>query len=110
MYAAYLFAIINPVLPELGKGEGEPIAGKVISGIVGILFIVGAVMAFLHLVFGAIAWISASGDKTKLQTAQERITHAIVGLIMLASAWAVMMLMGKFVGLSFPNLPLPTLF
>lgn len=111
MTALILFqGIVNPVLPEVGQGEGGAILGNVIGAVVGIFLVGGFIFALLHMLFGAITWISASGDKAKLQNAQERITQAIVGLIVLAATWALMSLIFSFLGFGaqFPLFPLPT--
>lgn len=105
---AYAQGIINPVIdPSVGTGPGEPIIGRVIGAVVGVFIVVGAIMALLHLLFGAVKWITAGGDKTQMENARERITQAIIGLIILASVWALMVFIGSFLGLNFPNFTLP---
>lgn len=102
--------INNPALPSgIGSGPGEPIIGRTISALVGVFIVVGFVLAIFHFMFGAFRWITASGDKTALQNAQDRMTQAVVGLIILAAAWAVMLLVSEFLGLDFPNINLPGL-
>lgn len=110
--AAYAQVITNPVIQGSGVGgkeAGGKIVGKVISATVGFLFVAGAIFAFLNLVIGGISWVTASGDKQKLETAQQRITQAITGLVILAAAWAVMALMSAFTGIKFPTLDVPTI-
>lgn len=97
--AAYAQGITNPVLPKLGQGAGEPIFGNLISAIIGMFLIVGFIFAIFHFLFGALRWITASGDKTALQSAQERMTQAVVGLIIMAAIWAIVILVGQFTGL-----------
>lgn len=104
--------IINPVL-EWGGGasgeSGQEIIGNMFSAVVGMFIVVSFILAFLYLLLGAFRWITAGGDKTKLQEAQDRITQAMIGLILVASVWAIMLLVGQFIGVDFPNLPIPTL-
>lgn len=100
--------ITNPVLPGIGSQPGAESLGKIISAVLGIMLVVGFILAFLHLIFGAVAWITSSGDKGKLENAQSRITQAIVGLIIMAALWAIMLLVGEFTGIGFPNLQIPT--
>ena len=107
-----LAQITNPVIPgSLGSGGNEagPAAvGAFIGSIVGILIIGAFVLAFVYLLLGGYDWITSGGDKAKLQAARDRITNAIIGLIVVAAAWAVMMLVSGFVGVDFPNIPIPT--
>lgn len=74
--------------------------GALISAIVGTLLILAALMAFLYLIMGGIQWITSGGDKTHMETARNKITHAIVGLIIVGAAWAVMVLVQNFLGIN----------
>lgn len=100
--------IVNPVLPSVGSGAGETALSNILGAVVGIILIVGFIFAIFHFIFGAITWITASGDKTKLQSAQERITQAVVGLIIMFCVWAIMTLLGQFLGIGFPKIIFPT--
>lgn len=84
--------------------------GSLISALVGTLLIIAALLAFFYLILGGIQWITAGGDKTGMEAARNKITHAIVGLIIVGAAWAVMLLVQNFLGvkiiggtLSFPT-------
>lgn len=72
--------------------------GNVISAVVGALLVFAAILAFIFLILGGIQWITSGGDKSGMETARNRITSAIVGLIIVAAAWAVMALIGAFIG------------
>lgn len=93
--------IINPVLIFAGQGDaaqGMIILSSIISALVGLFLVVGFILAIFHFMFGAIRWVTASGDKTHLQNAQERMTQAVVGLILLAAVWAITTLIYTFLG------------
>jgi hypothetical protein len=72
---------------------------KVISLIIGFITIVAGIFFMIQLMIGGIEWISSTGDKTKLQKAQDRITNAILGLIVVAAAYAITGLVGTLLGL-----------
>ena len=74
--------------------------GKLISAIVGTMLIIAALLAFIYLIMGGIQWITSGGDKTGMETARNKITHAIVGLIIVGAAWAVMRLVQGFLGIT----------
>ncbi len=85
--------------------------GQVVSAVVGILLLIAAVLAFLYLILGGIQWITSGGDKSGMETARNRITAAVVGLIIVAASWAVMLLIGQFIGFDIlkGNVPIPTI-
>jgi len=73
--------------------------GFLISSVANILLIVAAIAAFLFLVLGGLQWITSGGDKSGMEQARNKITHAIVGLIIVAAAYAIMLLVSNFLGL-----------
>ncbi len=104
----------NPVLPPfIGDpkvGVGGTALGLMISNLIGGLFIVSFLIAFIYLIIGGFHWITSAGDKANLESARNRITHAIVGLIVVAAAWAIATIAAQFVGLGdFMHLPIPTI-
>lgn len=74
--------------------------GSLISAIVGTLLIISALLAFFYLILGGIQWITSGGDKAGMEAARNKITHAIVGLIIVGAAWAVMILVQNFLGIT----------
>jgi hypothetical protein len=74
--------------------------GSLISALVGTLLIIAALLAFFYLILGGIQWITAGGDKAGMEAARNKITHAIVGLIIVGAAWAIMLLVQNFLGVT----------
>lgn len=75
--------------------------GNLISAAVSALLILAALAAFIFLVLGGLQWITSGGDKAGMEAARNKITHAIVGLIIVAAAYAIMVLVSNFLGISF---------
>ncbi len=75
--------------------------GTLISGAVNALLVISAILAFIYLVLGGIQWITSGGDKAGMEAARNKITHAIVGLIVVAAAYAIMILVSSFLGINF---------
>lgn len=105
--------IVNPVLnSNLGRGTNETgltNTGNFISAIISLLLVVTTIASLLFFVVGGIGWVLSDGDKSKLETARNRILQSIVGLVIVASAWAVWLFLGNFIGIDFQNIPFPTL-
>ncbi len=111
-----LAQIRNPVLPpSIGGGNspntqgGGAALGNLIGNLVGALFIAGFLLTFFYLILGGISWITAGGDKQKLQEAREKITNALIGLIIVGAAFALSSLVARFFGLDLENLSIPSI-
>lgn len=74
--------------------------GQLVSAGVGTLLIIAALLAFFYLILGGIQWITSGGDKAGMEAARNKITHAIVGLIIVGAAWAIMLLVQNFLGVT----------
>ncbi|MBI3956090.1 hypothetical protein HY339_02445 [Candidatus Gottesmanbacteria bacterium] len=108
-----LAQLTNPVIPPIiGEGaieKGGTAVGLILSRVISGIFLLAFIIAFFYLITGAMYWITSAGDKTKLEEARNRITHSIIGIIVVAATWAIMVLTGQFLGLDFENLPIPTI-
>ncbi|OGG18702.1 hypothetical protein A3D05_02405 [Candidatus Gottesmanbacteria bacterium RIFCSPHIGHO2_02_FULL_40_24] len=111
--------ITNPVIKGLtGKlpKDAPGILATFIAGLIGLLLVIGTLWAFFQFIIGAFNWISSSGDKGKLESAQQRILQAVIGLIVVFAAWAIFIVLLRFLGVTGAGaggqiqLKLPTLF
>lgn len=73
--------------------------GDIISNIIGLMTILGGIWFFIQIIISAIAWISSGGDKQNLQTAQKRLTNAVIGLFIVVASYAIAGVIGLFFGL-----------
>lgn len=102
---AFAQEIINLKRGAAGLGNlGELTIGGIISGIIRLLVIVAAVLFFLWLVLGGIKWITSGGDKAKTEEARQQITAALVGLVIVFSAWAIAQLINTLFKVDLFNL------
>ncbi|MFH2019425.1 MAG: hypothetical protein ABII80_02330 [bacterium] len=70
-----------------------------ISRAISAVILVAAIATFLYLVLGGVQWITSSGEKEKVKEARDKITHAIIGLTIVAAAWAIYLLVDYFFGI-----------
>ncbi|QQG43763.1 MAG: hypothetical protein HYW45_01940 [Candidatus Daviesbacteria bacterium] len=63
-----------------------------------LIFIIALIIALVMLVWGAVEWILSGGNKDAIGNARGRIIHALVGLAILAVAFAIVQLAGGFLG------------
>jgi hypothetical protein len=54
------------------------------------ILVISIVLALLYLIWGGIKWIMSGGDKANVETARSHIIAAVIGLILVFSAWFVM--------------------
>lgn len=115
MTTRILAQIRNPVLPpSLGGGpnpdpnQGGVALGKLISNLIGALFIAGFLLTFMQIIISAIQWITAGGDKQALEKARTGITNAIMGLVIVGATYALMTLVGNFFGIDITALTIPS--
>lgn len=114
MTLTLLAQIKNPVLPEsIGQGgmeQGGIALGMLIGNVISGMFVVAFLVALIYLITGGFHWITSAGDKANLEHARNKIIHAIVGLLVVFSTWAVMTVVAQFVGFKdFPKLPIPSI-
>lgn len=74
--------------------------GKLISSVISLAFILAGILTFAFLVWGGIDWLTSGGDKTKTESARNRITAALVGLAIVAASYAIMRLISYFFGVN----------
>ena len=109
----YLAQLTNPVLPanigNSSQNTAPATAGRWISSLVSVFIVVSAGASLVYLCLGGLGWVLSQGEKGKLEESRNRITHAVLGLVIVASAWAVWVLVGNFLGLTVTSLPFPTI-
>jgi len=104
---ASLAGLATMVTPVFAQNLGIPQPNNVIitdlglfiSRIMGLALVIAAILVFVYLVWGGLQWITSGGDKGKTEEARNRITAALVGLAIVAAAWAVIQLVSYFFGI-----------
>lgn len=72
--------------------------GGVISTLLSFVMAIAALAVFLYLIWGGIQWITSGGEKGKTEEARNKITSAVIGLIVLAASYALLMLILRVLG------------
>lgn len=63
---------------------------NLLTGAISLVLIVVFVTFFFILVIGGLRWITSAGDDKKLAAAKAQITHALIGLVIILSVWAIL--------------------
>lgn len=92
---------------ELGSNLQGLEIGNIVGGGLRLILVIAALVFFFILVVGGIKWILSGGDKAHTEGARNQITAALVGLVIVFSAWAIASLLGTFFDINIFNLTLP---
>lgn len=82
--------------------------GDFITNALTLSFALAILIVLVMLIWGAFEWITSGGDKEAVGKARGRIVNALIGLAVLAVAFALARVAGQFVGLDFSNIIIPT--
>ncbi len=102
--------ITNPALREtLQRKSGLEFFQDLVPNLVGLAFVVGALVFFFIMIIGAIQWITSGGDKTALEGARGKITNALVGIVILFALFALLKVLEDFFGINILTLDISPL-
>ena len=73
-------------------------AGNLISGFIGTIIVIAFIAAFFYLLWGGFQWVTSGGDEAAVGAARQRITQALVGLVIVVAAWAIFQLVETILG------------
>ncbi|MCJ7740707.1 pilin [Candidatus Microgenomates bacterium] len=100
------FGEIAKAMCNLGIGDSAKVGNqlnKALSGIIGFLTIVAGLWFIFQIIIAGYGWMNAGGDKNHLEEARNKIVNALIGLIIVVSAWVITGLIGKIIGLNILN-------
>ena len=87
------------IVPEETLGKITDIVA-IIRAVVQFILVVAFVLAFIMLLIGGIRWITAGGDEKGVAGARNMITAALIGLVIVLVAYAIILLVETFFGVS----------
>lgn len=73
--------------------------GALVSGILGASLVAAGIGFILYFLWGAMRWLSAGSDKAQVESARQKITNAFIGLVLVAAAWAIYLIVIYVLGL-----------
>lgn len=95
--AKMAMAAISDITVKPGTGYATDF-GRMFGAVLNVVMLLAAILVFAYLIFGGIQWITSGGDKGKAEEARNKITAAIIGLIIVAASYAVINLVVNFLG------------
>jgi cbb3-type cytochrome oxidase subunit 3 len=92
--------------PGVGNIDQFTLSG-ILSWAVSAIIIVAGLIFFFMLIIGGLRWILSGGDKAATEAARGQITAALIGLVIVFSAWAIAQLIQAVFGVEILNLTIP---
>lgn len=94
---------VSPIIdinrPRLnGNPVGYASLSEFIRNVLTLIFFIALLLVLAMLIWGAIDWILAGNEKDGVKNARTKIINALVGLAVLAVAFAIFVLAGQFLG------------
>lgn len=84
----------NPTVDEV-----VDLFSRVISIIIGFLTVIAGLWFIFQFIIGALGWLSAGGDKAKVEESQKKITNSIIGLVVVIASIFIIDLIGTLIGI-----------
>lgn len=81
----------NSQMPSIGFG-------KLLSQVFQVSMLIGGFLVMFYFIWGALDWILSQGDKSKLEAARNKMLHAALGLLVLASVFALFSVLQQVLG------------
>lgn len=105
-----LIAQVVQIAPQSDFSDLEGFqVSNIINWAVTAILIVAGLIFFFMLIIGGLQWILSGGDKAKTENARNRITSALIGLVIVFSAWAIAALITTVFGVNILNFTIPTI-
>ncbi|HYD34892.1 MAG TPA: hypothetical protein VD999_02395 [Vitreimonas sp.] len=108
--------IKNPVTGQLGNNPAQAESGATFMSYFIViwrgLIAVGALAVIIYFLWGGLEWIYAGGDSGKIQKARDKITNAIIGMVLLVGSFFIIGFISRaFFGNNFDilRLTIPTI-
>lgn len=88
--------------------QGFKSIGSFITNLFTFAFAIAVLIVLVMLIWGAFEWISSGGDKEHVASARNRIINALVGLAVLAIAFALARVASQFIGVNLLDFTIPS--
>lgn len=86
-HTVYLFAVgkIDPVVNNIPQVSGNDL----ITNILNTAYFVAGMIAVVVIIIAGVMYVSSTGDANRVKIAKNTLTYAIVGLIVIMSAFGI---------------------
>lgn len=89
----------DPTKNAVNAGSAFLAFATLVSNIIGIFIVVTGLVFIAQFMLGGFKWLTAGGDKAKLEIAQHSLLNALIGLVIVLAAYAIVSLFGSILGI-----------
>ena len=93
------------------EGQFTPLSQLTVEGMVSsavnLILIVASILFLFNFLVGGIKFMLTGGNKEKLETAKRQLLNAILGIVIVFSAWSILGFVGDFFGIDFTTFQIP---
>lgn len=102
-------AITNTAVPGGSSPDSSPKQFAItIATLWQTVILVGGLAFLLYFLLGGLNWITAGGDKGKIEEARGKITQGLIGLALLAASYVIIKFIETAIGMNLLNITWPT--
>lgn len=76
-------------LPGYESGTAADNFGNLIARLMNVVMALSLLLVLFYLVIGSVEWITSGGEKGKTENARNKITNAMIGIIILSGVLAI---------------------
>lgn len=84
-------------IQEQDIGFKIPGLADILTFVIRIFFVIAGLVALLYLLLGAFSWITSSGEEEAVGKARQKITAAVIGVILIVAVLAVIVTLEQVV-------------
>lgn len=101
-------------LEDITKEGVFTLFNDLISTIIGLMTVVAGIYFLFLVIIAGYQWMTSGGDKAGMEAARNKLTYAVIGLVVVVAAFALISIIGTLMGIDFlkpgeilKNFPLP---
>jgi hypothetical protein len=96
--------IFNPMV----RVEGVTALSNYLGTFWQVAYTIGGIMVLIFFTWGAISWLTASGNEEQIEKAQKTLSNALIGLVILAASFPIIKVIEIVFGINILNITWPT--
>ena len=87
--------IIGTITPPASIPSSPVATTGFLRGIIVFIIVLAGIFSFWQIILAGFSYITAGGDKAKVEVAQQKINHALIGLVIIAASFIISAIAGK---------------